>query len=422
MKGFLFFLAGLLLVCQTDAAAKNKSKKAKEVVWVIDAGHGGDDKGCLSPPPYEKTVNLEVAKEVARLVKANISGVNVVLTRESDKEYPKPKERCNIANKKDAELFISIHVNSTEKPSPLTHGTETYYYHPQDKNKKAQKEDPRERQSKLLALLIQRRYLAHGREAHSSDETVRDILGRLGVKWKNLAVIRDTKMPAVLTEIGFMGNLGDRGFIISKAGQKEIAQAIYEGLKEWKEMFDRGDDPKTALNNSLKQVPPFATNKSKNKGNTQKRVDPKKKEDPKEVTDSDDVVITDSVKEGVVQEDSLYFAVQLMSLSRPIPENDASLKGLKGVRCLPYEGRYILIYGHSDNYADIRKELEEVKKEEDFSGAFIVAFRNGEKLSREDFGKLVDNGTDVKPQQAKPQAKTQAKPQVNNKSKAKKSR
>lgn len=76
-----------------------------------------------------------------------------------------------------------------------------------------------------------------------------------------------------------------------------------------------------------------------------------------------------------------------MSLSRPIPENDASLKGLKGVRCLPYEGRYILIYGHSDKYADIRKEQEEVKKEKDFSGAFIVAFRNGEKLSREDFGK-----------------------------------
>ena len=63
-----------------------------------------------------------------------------------------------------------------------------------------------------------------------------------------------------------------------------------------------------------------------------------------------------------------------------------------------------------------------MKKEKDFSGAFIVAFRNGEKLSREDFGKLVDNGTDVKSQQAKPQAKTQTKTKVNNKNKAKKSR
>lgn len=411
MKRFVFFLAGLLLVCQMDAATINKSKKAKEVVWVIDAGHGGDDYGCMVQNYNEKTIALKVAKEVARLVKANISGVNVVLTREEDKK-PTLKERCNIANKKDAELFISIHVNAAK--NAIAYGTETYYA------TNVPLKGAQTGKSELLALLIQRQYLAHGRTAH--DHKCR------GVRQSNFYVIKHTDMPAVLTEIGFITNFKERTFITSEAGQKEIAQNICEALKEWKELTKSGIVSKRTLNNLRYSAIKPATKSKKTvepvriEDDTPIANEPEDEEDTDIVTDSKDVIKTDSIKEGVVQEDSLYFAIQLMSLSRPIPENDASLKGLKGVRCLPYEGRYILIYGHSDKYADIRKEQEEVKKEKDFSGAFIVAFRNGEKLSREDFGKLVDNGTDVKSQQAKPQAKTQTKTKVNNKSKAKKSR
>ena len=186
MKRICIFLACLATVLSLSAA--------KKVTWVIDAGHGGRDTGCEGTLTKEKDITLAVAKEVGRLVKKNISGVRVVYTREKDK-YLTLQERCDIANSRGATLFISIHVNSAS--NQFARGTESFFAtNVPLKGTQAGK-------SELLALLLQRQYLSHGREISR------------GVKQRELYVCEHTNMPSVLTEIGFISNLNEEAYLNS---------------------------------------------------------------------------------------------------------------------------------------------------------------------------------------------------------------
>ncbi len=405
MRRFLLILVSLIWVCQMDAARK--------VVWVIDAGHGGKDFGCESPMHNEKAITLDVAKEVGRLVKKNISGVRVVFTREKDK-YLTLQERCDIANAKGAQLFISIHVNSA--PNPFARGTESFYAtNVPLKGTQAGK-------SELLALLLQKQYLAHGREVSR------------GVKKRELYVCEHTNMPSVLTEIGFITNLAEEGYITSKAGQAELAQAIYEALKEWKELTKDGTVPQRTLRNlrfthyaplslvsdaleeaqapvteeevkaetvkeEVKEVKAQETLVTEVKAEQVKEV----KEEVKEVKAQEaqapvqEVQKVQEVKELVTEVKEVkeekkaepqpanaagpkpYFAIQLMNTATELKEGDYRLKGFKGVRFVPSGERFKVIYSRSENYADIKNELVQVR--ETFPEAFIVAFQGDQQIT-----------------------------------------
>ncbi|MCR4994453.1 MAG: N-acetylmuramoyl-L-alanine amidase [Bacteroidales bacterium] len=220
MKRFLCILASLVLVCAINAARK--------VTWVIDPGHGGRDVGCESQHHCEKDITLKVAKELGKLVKKNINGVRVVYTRERDK-YLSLQERCDIANARGATLFISIHVNAA--PNPYARGTESFYAtNVPLKGAQAGK-------SELLALLLQKQYLAHGREISR------------GVKKRELYVCENTNMPCVLTEIGFITNHVEEAYISSKEGQHELATAICEALMEYQKMTKNGSIDRRQLQN-----------------------------------------------------------------------------------------------------------------------------------------------------------------------------
>ncbi len=213
-----------ILLCLTSLVAVGASK----VTWVIDPGHGGHDTGCEGRRSNEKTISLAVAKEVGRLVKQNISGVRVVFTREKDK-YPTLSERCHMANARGAELFVSIHVNSA--PNPYVRGTESFYA------TNVPLSGTQAGKSELLALLLQRQYLAHGREVSR------------GVKQRELYVCENTNMPSVLTEIGFITNEVEEAYMTSEAGQKELADAIYKALAEYRELTKNGSVDKAKLRN-----------------------------------------------------------------------------------------------------------------------------------------------------------------------------
>ncbi|MCR5778927.1 MAG: N-acetylmuramoyl-L-alanine amidase [Bacteroidaceae bacterium] len=389
MRRFLLILVSLIWVCQMDAARK--------VVWVIDAGHGGKDFGCESPMHNEKAITLDVAKEVGRLVKKNISGVRVVFTREKDK-YLTLQERCDIANAKGAQLFISIHVNAA--PNPFARGTESFYAtNVPLKGTQAGK-------SELLALLLQKQYLAHGREVSR------------GVKKRELYVCEHTNMPSVLTEIGFITNLAEEGYITSKAGQAELAQAIYEALKEWKELTKDGTVPQRTLRNlrfthyaplSLvsdaleeAQAPVQEVQEVQEVQNVQEapvQVVQEVKEPVTEVKAQEaqapvqvvQKVLREAKRTEVraqeVQEKKAanaagpkpYFAIQLMNTATELKEGDYRLKGFKGVRFVPSGERFKVIYSRSENYADIKNELVQVR--ETFPEAFIVAFQGDQQIT-----------------------------------------
>lgn len=369
MRRFLFILVSLLWACNIAAA--------KKVVWVIDAGHGGHDVGCEFGTVYEKDITLAVAKELGAMVKKKINGVRVIYTREKNTTLSL-QERCDIANRNGAGLFISIHVNSA--PNLFARGTESFFAtNVPLKGSQAGK-------SELLALLLQKHYLKNGREVSR------------GVKKRELYVCEHTNMPSVLTEVGFITNSVERNYISSKEGQAELAKAIFDALSEWHELTKNGAVPKQDLRNlrythydprtvpSTKPAPTAAANEKAKEADTRAKEAAEAKaiaEAQAELMLADDALAEttpETPKDTITtSETPTYFAIQLMNTSAPLKEGDYRLKGFQGVRFIPAGERFKGIYSRSDSYLDIKNELVQVR--ETFPEAFIVAFRGEQQIT-----------------------------------------
>lgn len=170
---------------------------------VLDAGHGAKDSGAVGVTgKYEKNFNLAVVLKAAALLKQE-NLIDVVLTR-SDDTFLELKDRAAMANNLKADLFISVHANSSS--SSAASGTETYY---------------QRAASKELANVMHK-YLV---EASG--------LSNRGVRYGNFHVIRETTMPAVLLEVGYLSNKGDESLLFSDALQNKVAAAMVKGIKEY---------------------------------------------------------------------------------------------------------------------------------------------------------------------------------------------
>lgn len=169
----------------------------------IDAGHGGKDPGAVSGGVHESNVVLNVAKKIRSFLEAQ--GCSVLLTRWND-DFIELRDRAYMANNWNADLFVSVHCNSSTRADAT--GMEVYHH-------------------------------THASEAakHAADEIYNKLLpvsglrGR-GVKSKDFAVLRETTMPAVLIELGFISNPGDRAKLTDSAWQDDAAQAIADGIIE----------------------------------------------------------------------------------------------------------------------------------------------------------------------------------------------
>ncbi|MGL4774532.1 MAG: N-acetylmuramoyl-L-alanine amidase family protein [Clostridium sp.] len=166
---------------------------------VIDAGHGGNDSGAYGCGIEEKNKALSVAQKIKEL--AEQRGIEVYLTRSSDR-YISLDERANVANNVGADIFVSIHLNSSDS---IASGVETFVY-----NNCSDK-------SKTLANLVQANMV--------NDFGIND----RGVKSANFAVLRLTKMPAILTEGGFINNAND----MAKVTIDGYANAVTKGICEY---------------------------------------------------------------------------------------------------------------------------------------------------------------------------------------------
>ncbi len=171
---------------------------------VIDPGHGGRDSGARGRQLLEKEVNLDVARQVAAKLMA--IGAQTVLTRETD-VYVGLYDRPELANRIDADLFVSIHANAM--PTRNTgHGTETFYYH--------------DRSMCLGAVVHHELVKALGR----ADR---------GLKWANFCVTRESKMPAVLVELLFLNSDVEEALLEKPEVRAAAADAIFEGLRQYVE-------------------------------------------------------------------------------------------------------------------------------------------------------------------------------------------
>ena len=207
---------------------------------VIDAGHGGYDKGAISPYGYEKDFALDVAKNLKPLLEAR--GLNVKMTRDSDVFVPL-ELRARIANAAKDAVFVSIHFNATDA-NPAANGFEIYSLTPRGAPST---------QDDALALRFMNMQAGSPVDAPSlalSMSVYHSVLGHFeeydrGIKRARFAVLRLTKIPAVLVEGGFLTERGESRLVAKSAWRARLAEAIATGIGNYKELVDHKTKPMT---------------------------------------------------------------------------------------------------------------------------------------------------------------------------------
>ena len=230
----------------------------KQFVVVIDAGHGGGDYGALGVTTNEKTINLNVALKLGKLIDDKMNGVKVVYTRSTDR-FISLQQRANIANKADGNLFISIHTNSVDKSSrnrTTVSGAATYtlgMHKTEDNLAVAKREnsviklekdysttyqgfDPNSTESYIIFEINQSKHVEQSVDFASrvQREFVR-VADRKnnGVRQAGFWVLAKTSMPAVLVELDFICNPTVEKFLSSNDGQERLAKSIFNAFKSY---------------------------------------------------------------------------------------------------------------------------------------------------------------------------------------------
>ena len=222
---------------------------------VIDAGHGGKDPGTRGKISNEKDVVLDLALQVATKIKTEMPEVRVILTRNSDR-FVELRDRSGIANRKKADLFISIHCNASPN-SKVVHGTETFAMglHKTEENLAVAKrenavilqEKDYEKKyqgfnlnSPLAYIMLANRQNAYLASSLSFADGVEQQFKKhakrssRGVKQAGFLVLVQTAMPSILIEAGFLSNVEEEKYLNSEEGQEEIAESIFRAFQQYK--------------------------------------------------------------------------------------------------------------------------------------------------------------------------------------------
>lgn len=208
-----------------DKSVKANAENKIDKCIVIDAGHGGtEEPGCIFGNIYEKNINLQIAKKLQTLLEKDYA--NVVMTRTNDKNVYL-NERVRIANRENADLFVSIHQNALENDT-VTNGIETWF----NPNK--------DTKSKRFAECIQKNVIG---ETKGTDLGIKESTG--------LIVIKNTNMPSCLIETGFLSNKTERNNLVSDIYQQKIADGIYNGIKEYLNENSKKNQEENNLNNNI---------------------------------------------------------------------------------------------------------------------------------------------------------------------------
>ncbi|MBB4806250.1 N-acetylmuramoyl-L-alanine amidase [Chryseobacterium defluvii] len=193
MKGFKLFALSLF-----STAFLSFTPIKKEYI-VIDAGHGGNDLGAVYSDHSEKQIVLDIAEQIHEINETQ-EKYEVILTRDSD-EFKSLTDRTNRINDLSPVMVISLHVNRTPEKETTKQGHEIFVQSSEE--------------SKKIAGQITNK------------------LGKCNITERNLHILRETKAPAVLVELGYINNTKDREYLTSKKGQKEIAQKFVEFFNEY---------------------------------------------------------------------------------------------------------------------------------------------------------------------------------------------
>lgn len=337
---------------------------------VIDPGHGGRDPGAIGRRGKEKTINLNVALKLGKLIQTNCPDVNIVYTRKTD-VFVGLDRRAQIANNANADLFISIHTNSVARGRTVR-GTETYTLglHRTDENLEVAKKEnaviliendyeqryagfnPNSSESYIIFEFLQDKNMEKSVQLatfiqHQFKNTAKRI--DKGVHQAGFLVLRETTMPGVLVELGYISTPDEERYLLSEAGTDALAQSIYRAFVSYK-----------GQNGTL------MTRKASSAPST--RTEAATKPQLKESVSS---VKTDNKEKPV-------FKIQILTSDRKLSAKSKQFKGLSPVSHFQEKGLYKYTYGESTDYNKVLRTKRQISAK--FKGAFIIAFKNGQKM------------------------------------------
>lgn len=409
----------LTLLCMLVLTATGANRR---FTLVIDPGHGGHDAGALGAISKEKNINLSVALQFGKYVERNMPDVRVIYTRKTDVFIPL-KQRANIANRANADLFISVHTNALPA-GKIARGFETYtlgMHRAKDNLDVAMRENsvismekgyqqtyqgfnPRSSESYIIFEFIQ------GKNMERSVELARNIQRKVcdsanrpdkGVHQAGFLVLRETSMPSCLIELGFITTADEERLLNDASRVDDIARGIYEGFAQYRNKYDksisvpyraadtesvpvakivsdtkqekderRAEETDTAPGRTVKQVETRAT---KAKTAQQSRQTQRSRQTQQNRT----VAQNKSVQQKAHVADAPVFKLQIFVSNRTLRKGDAHFKGETGYDSYQEGNMVKYTMGASTNYNEIfrlRKTLAEK-----FPEAFIIAFKNGKK-------------------------------------------
>lgn len=368
----------------------------KRFTLVIDPGHGGHDAGALGTISKEKNINLAVALRFGKYVEQNLPEVRVIYTRTKDVFIPL-NERANIANRANADLFISVHTNALPA-GKVARGFETYtlgMHRAKDNLDVAMREnsvismekdyqqryqgfDPRSSESYIIFEFIQGKNMERSVDlARMIQRGVCDGANRpdKGVHQAGFLVLRETSMPGCLIELGFITTPDEERLLNNDSRVDDIARGIYEAFAKYKNKYDRSVSvPYRAKDSEEVNIPkivpdqePAPKTRVVTRGKQPKR---------EEATPEQPKRVEKKVKKAEVA-DAPVFKLQIFVGSRNLRKGDAHFKGETDYDSFQEGNLVKYTLGASTNYNEIYRLRKE--KLDKFPEAFIIAFKNGQK-------------------------------------------
>ena len=353
-RKYLHFVLFIITLTLFSFSSEKEDQFKNKFIVVLDAGHGGKDPGNIGNGYREKDIALKIVLAVGAELEKN-DDIKVIYTRKSDK-FLELHERAKIANKADADLFVSVHCNSHNSQA---NGTETFVLglHANQRNFEiAKKEnevifleenydfhyegfDPNSPESLIGLKLVQEDYLDQSIELASFiEENFNKKLKRptRGVKQAGFWVLHNTYMPSVLIETGFLTYKKEGIYLNSSKGQKQMSDAITNAILLYKANLDQNVGDNIEVDS---QAP------------------------------GDELIYND-----------ITFKVQIAASSKKLETKPYNFKGLNNISVEKTGSVYKYFYGATSNYNEIQK-LKAEAKEKGFKSSFVAAYKNEKRIA-----------------------------------------